>query len=36
MAAGTLRIAGVEREVVLVLKTERRDTGLAVMGELTC
>ncbi len=35
MAAGTLRIAGVEREVVLVLTTERRDTGLAVMGELT-
>ena len=33
-AIGTLRIAGVEREVVLNLKTQRHDTGLAVSGEL--
>jgi polyisoprenoid-binding protein YceI len=34
MAVGTLRIAGVEREVALQLKTERRDAGLLVKGEL--
>jgi polyisoprenoid-binding protein YceI len=34
MAVGTLRIAGVEREVVLALKTERRDAALVVKGEL--
>ena len=34
MAVGTLRIAGVEREVALALKTERRDDTLAVKGEL--
>lgn len=33
-AVGTLRIAGVEREVVLVLKTERRDGLLVVKGRL--
>jgi polyisoprenoid-binding protein YceI len=33
-AVGTLRIAGVEREVVLVLKTERRDGTLVVKGQL--
>jgi hypothetical protein len=33
-AFGTLRIAGVEREVVLTLKTQRKDSGLAVSGEL--
>ena len=34
MAIGTLRIAGVEREVALALKTERRDATLVVKGEL--
>jgi len=34
MAVGTLRIAGVEREVVLGLKTERRDAALVVKGQL--
>jgi polyisoprenoid-binding protein YceI len=34
MAVGTLRIAGVEREVVLALTTERRDAGLLVKGEV--
>jgi hypothetical protein len=34
MAVGTLCIAGVEREVVLALKTERRDATLVVKGEL--
>jgi polyisoprenoid-binding protein YceI len=34
MAAGVLRVAGVEREVVLGLKTERRDAALVVKGEL--
>jgi polyisoprenoid-binding protein YceI len=34
MAVGVLRIATVEREVVLALKTERRDAALVVMGEL--
>jgi hypothetical protein len=34
MAVGTLRIAGVEREVALALKTERRDDTLVVNGEL--
>ena len=33
-AVGTLRIAGVEREVVLTLKTERRDAALIVRGQL--
>lgn len=33
-AIGTLRIAGVEREVELNLKTHRQDGGLAVSGEL--
>jgi len=33
-AVGTLRIAGVEREVVLALKTERRDAALVVRGQL--
>ena len=33
-ALGTLRIAGVEREVVLLLKTERRDGQLVVKGQL--
>jgi polyisoprenoid-binding protein YceI len=33
-AAGTLRIAGVEREVVLLLQTERRDGALVVKGRL--
>jgi polyisoprenoid-binding protein YceI len=33
-AVGTLRIAGVEREVVLTLKTERRDGALLVKGQL--
>jgi polyisoprenoid-binding protein YceI len=35
MAIGALRIAGVEREVALALKTERNDVGLMVKGELT-
>jgi hypothetical protein len=35
MAVGVLRIAGVEREVVLPLTTERRDAGLVVRGRLT-
>jgi polyisoprenoid-binding protein YceI len=35
MAVGILRIAGVERDVVLSLTTERRDSGLAVQGRLT-
>ena len=34
MAVGMLRIAGVEREVALALKTERRDDTLVVKGEL--
>jgi polyisoprenoid-binding protein YceI len=34
MAVGMLRIAGVEREVALALKTERRDATLVVKGEL--
>jgi hypothetical protein len=34
MAVGTLRIAGVEHEVALALKTERRDAALVVRGEL--
>jgi polyisoprenoid-binding protein YceI len=34
MAVGVLRIAGVERDVVLALKTERRDAELVVKGEL--
>jgi polyisoprenoid-binding protein YceI len=34
LAAGTLRIAGVEREVVLPLKLERRDAALVVKGSL--
>jgi polyisoprenoid-binding protein YceI len=34
MAVGTLRIAGVEREVVIPLKTERREAALVVKGEL--
>ena len=33
-ATGTLRIAGVEREVALALKTRRTDAGFAVTGEL--
>jgi polyisoprenoid-binding protein YceI len=33
-AVGTLRIAGVEREVVLPLKTERREATLVVKGQL--
>ena len=33
-AHGVLRIAGVERDVALDLKTERRDTTLVVKGEL--
>ena len=33
-AIGMLKIAGVEREVALALKTERRDAGLAVKGQL--
>jgi polyisoprenoid-binding protein YceI len=33
-AIGVLRIAGVERDVTLALKTERRDAALAVKGEL--
>jgi len=33
-AVGVLRIAGVERDVVLALKTERRDAVLVVKGEL--
>jgi polyisoprenoid-binding protein YceI len=33
-AVGTLRIAGVERDVVLLLKTERRDGALVVKGSL--
>jgi len=34
MAVGTLQIAGVEREVVLALETERRDATLVVKGQL--
>jgi polyisoprenoid-binding protein YceI len=34
MAVGKLRIAGVEREVVLALKTERRDAALVVTGRV--
>ncbi len=34
IAVGVLRIAGVEREVALTLKTERREAGLVVKGEL--
>jgi polyisoprenoid-binding protein YceI len=34
MVVGTLRIAGVEREVVLALKTERRDATLVVTGQV--
>jgi len=34
MAVGMLRIAGVEREVVLSLKTERRDATLVVTGRV--
>lgn len=34
MAVGTLRIAGVEREVELALKIERRDAALVVRGQL--
>jgi polyisoprenoid-binding protein YceI len=34
-ATGVLKIAGVEREVVLPLKTERKDTSLSVKGEIT-
>jgi polyisoprenoid-binding protein YceI len=34
MAVGTLRIAGVEREVAIPLKTERRDAALVVKGQL--
>lgn len=34
MAVGTLRIAGVEREVVLALEVERRDAALVVKGQL--
>jgi polyisoprenoid-binding protein YceI len=33
-AVGVLKIAGVEREVTLALKTERQDAGLVVKGEL--
>jgi polyisoprenoid-binding protein YceI len=33
-AVGVLKIAGVEREVTLTLKTERQDAGLLVKGEL--
>ena len=33
-AVGVLRVAGVEREVALALKTERREAGLAVKGQL--
>jgi polyisoprenoid-binding protein YceI len=33
-AVGVLKIAGVEREVTLALKTERQDAGLLVTGEL--
>ena len=33
-AIGLLKIAGVEREVTLALKTERTDAGLAVKGEV--
>jgi polyisoprenoid-binding protein YceI len=35
LGVGTLRIAGVEREVVLALETERRDAALVVKGQLT-
>ncbi len=34
-AIGVLKIAGVEREVTLALKTERKETRLAVKGELS-
>jgi polyisoprenoid-binding protein YceI len=34
-AVGILEIAGVEREVTFALKTERKDAGLAVKGELS-
>ena len=34
-AIGMLKIAGVEREVALAIKTQRTDSGLAVKGELT-
>jgi polyisoprenoid-binding protein YceI len=34
-AVGVLKIAGVEREVTLALKTARQDAGLAVKGELS-
>jgi polyisoprenoid-binding protein YceI len=33
-AVGVLKVAGVEREVTLALKTERQDAGLVVKGEL--
>jgi polyisoprenoid-binding protein YceI len=35
LAVGALRIAGVEREVVLRLRTERRDDAFAVKGQIT-
>jgi polyisoprenoid-binding protein YceI len=35
IAVGVLRVAGVEREVALTLKTERRDVSLVVKGELS-
>jgi polyisoprenoid-binding protein YceI len=35
LGVGTLRIAGVDREVVLTLNTERRDAALVVKGQLT-
>lgn len=34
-AIGVLKIAGVEREVTLALKTERAEAGLAVKGEVS-
>ena len=33
-AIGVLRIAGVEREIALDLKTQRKDNGLSVKGEI--
>jgi polyisoprenoid-binding protein YceI len=34
-AIGVLKVAGVEREVTLAVKTARKDAGLAVTGELS-
>jgi polyisoprenoid-binding protein YceI len=33
-AIGMLKIAGVEREVAMAIKTQRSDTGLLVKGQL--